>query len=167
MPADVVFKKLLHPYACNVSCIFHSYQDFTQTVASIMSFGFGVGDFLAGASLAYKLYQTLSETQGSSGEYQSLTAKLLVVHKVLLQVEQLRAANQLAQSTLNAILFLTNGMNEAIGEFMTTIEQYRESLQNGGSGNVVKDIFYKGKWAIKAPEVGLSEMPRRSLQDIL
>ncbi|GKZ26891.1 hypothetical protein AbraIFM66951_012042 [Aspergillus brasiliensis] len=117
-----------------------------------MSFGFGVGDFLAGASLAYKLYQTLSETQGSSKDYQSLTAKLLVVHKVLLQVEQLRAANQLAQSTLNAILFLTNGMNEAIGDFMTTVELYRESLQDGGSGNAIKDIFYKGKWAIKAPE---------------
>jgi hypothetical protein len=58
-----------------------------------MSFGFSVGDLIAGASIAYKLYQTLSEYQGASKEYQSLTAKLLIVHKILLQVEQLRAAN--------------------------------------------------------------------------
>ncbi|KAL4768732.1 hypothetical protein BDW60DRAFT_219485 [Aspergillus nidulans var. acristatus] len=105
-----------------------------------MSFGFSVGDLIAGASIAYKLYQTLSEYQGASKEYQSLTAKLLIVHKILLQ------------STLNGILFLTNGMNGAISECTTRLEQYRESLRVSGSANALKDIYMKSKWALQMSE---------------
>ncbi|KAL3431279.1 hypothetical protein BDV09DRAFT_188560 [Aspergillus tetrazonus] len=97
-----------------------------------MSFGFSVGDVIAGASLAYKLYQILSETRGASREYQSLMTKLLIVHKVLLQVEQLRAANQLAQSTLNAILFFNERDERGNWRMHEQIRQYWESLQSNG-----------------------------------
>ena len=59
-----------------------------------MSFGFSVGDFLAVAELAYKLGKALSDTKGAAKEYQELITELNVVHKVLLQVDDLRAANQ-------------------------------------------------------------------------
>ncbi|KAE8138588.1 hypothetical protein BDV38DRAFT_292185 [Aspergillus pseudotamarii] len=113
-----------------------------------MSFGFSVGDFLAGAQLAHKLCQSLSYAKGASKEFQDLTRELFTTHRVLLQVEQLRACNQLTQSTLNAILFLAAGINEAMEEFMMGWDHYRDSLQRGGSGNRIKDIFRKGKWSI-------------------
>jgi hypothetical protein len=71
-----------------------------------MSLGFSVGDILGGASLAYQLCNALSETKGSSRDYQQLIAELNVVHKILIQVEQLRVSNQLAQATLNALTAL-------------------------------------------------------------
>jgi hypothetical protein len=116
-----------------------------------MSFGFSVGDILSGATLAYRLYQSLSSTKGSAQEYRELIAELNVVHKVLMQVDQLRASNQLAQATLNAMLFIVNSASEAMETFILNNEGYGESLKAGGSGNVVKDGWRKGKWAYQMP----------------
>lgn len=116
-----------------------------------MSFGFSIGDFLAGASLAYKLSQSLSSATGSEKDYKDLIAELHVVHKVLLQVEDLRVSNQLAQATLNSRLFITNSATEAMEAFVHSIEPYRTSLSGSGSGNVAKDAWKKGKWALQMP----------------
>lgn len=117
-----------------------------------MSFGFGVGDFIAGASLAYKLYEALSDVRGSKRQFAQLSQELLVVHQVLSQVEQLRANNQLAHDTLNALLFLTNGISEAIEDFQPSLKQYEESLQEEGSGNRLKGLVKKGMWKFHMPD---------------
>ncbi|KAI1802395.1 hypothetical protein F4811DRAFT_401980 [Daldinia bambusicola] len=117
-----------------------------------MSFGFSVGDILAGAQLAYTLCKSLSEAKGSSSDYQELIAQLNVVHKVLIQVDELRAANQLAQATVNALLFTINATNEAIETFLIQYETYEDSLRRRGSGNIVKDVYKKGKWATQMPD---------------
>ncbi|GKZ94560.1 hypothetical protein AnigIFM59636_007935 [Aspergillus niger] len=116
-----------------------------------MSLGAGVGDILACASLAYKIYQELSEMNGVSEEYQALTSKLLIVHKLLLQVEKLRASNQLAQSTLNAIRFLTSRIGEAIGEFSTKLEKDSRASQAGEYGIALKNIFSKDFEKVPSP----------------
>lgn len=116
-----------------------------------MSFGFSVGDFLAGASLAYKLSQSLSSATGSQREYKDLIAELHVVHKVLLQVEDLRVSDELAQATLNSLLFIANSATEAMEAFIHDIEPYRTSLNGSGSGNAVRDFWMKGKWACHMP----------------
>lgn len=124
-----------------------------ETLISVaMSFGFSVGDFLAGATLAYTLGKALSDSQGSVHEYKELIAELNVVNKVLIHVEQLRATNQLAQSTVNALLFAVNASNEAIESFLHRQQAYIESFRDGGSGNIIKDVYRKGKWATVAPE---------------
>ncbi|KAI0850362.1 hypothetical protein F5Y00DRAFT_268494 [Daldinia vernicosa] len=117
-----------------------------------MSFGFSVGDILAGAQLAYTLGKALSDTKGASSDYQELISQLHVVHKVLIQVDQLRAANQLAQATINALLFTINSASEAIEKFLTQYENYEESLRQGGSGKILKDVYKKGKWATQMPD---------------
>ncbi|KAI1465809.1 uncharacterized protein F4812DRAFT_113077 [Daldinia caldariorum] len=117
-----------------------------------MSFGFSVGDILAGAQLAYTLCKSLSEIQGASNDYQELIAQLNVVHKVLVHVDELRAANQLPPATVNALLFTINTTNEAIDTFLTQYETYEESLRRGGSGNMVIDVYKKGKWATQMPD---------------
>ena len=75
--------------------------------------------------------------------------ELNVVHKVLLQVEQLRVSNQLAQATLNALLFTTNSAHEGMEVFLADYEKYRVSLREDESGNVLKDSWRKGKWAFE------------------
>lgn len=114
-----------------------------------MTFGFSVGDILGGASLACQLCNALSATRGSARDYQQLIAELNAVHKVLIQVEQLRVSNQLAQATLNALLFITNAANEAMEVFLVDHKAYAESLKQGGSGNLLKDGWRKGRWALQ------------------
>lgn len=117
-----------------------------------MSFGFSVGDFLAVAELAYQLSKALSDSTGATKQYQELIAILNIVHKVMLQVEELRAANQLAQATVNALLFTVNTTNVTMETFLDQHAAYGRSLKSGGSGNAVNDMFRKGRWAIQMPD---------------
>ena len=122
-----------------------------------MSFGFSVGDFLAGAQLAYTLGKALSDSHGASKQYQELIAELHVVHKVMLQVQELHAAKQLSIATVNALLFTINATNGVMEAFLDEHERYSKSLKRGGSRNSVKDFYWKGRWATSMPEkVGLS-----------
>lgn len=111
-----------------------------------MSFGFSVGDFLAGAQLAYTLCKALSDAKGSAKEFQELITELDVVHKVLLQVDQLRATNQLAQPTINALLFTVNSANETMESFLDQSQPYLDSLKAGGSRFPMVDAYRKMKW---------------------
>jgi hypothetical protein len=117
-----------------------------------MSFGFSVGDFIAVAQLAHTLLKALSDSKGAAREYQDLVAELNVVHKVLIQVDELRAANQLAQSTVNALLFAVNSVNVSMETFLDQHSAYEGSLKRGGSGNLVKDVYRKSKWAVEMPQ---------------
>ena len=117
-----------------------------------MSFGFSVGDFVATAQLAYTLGTALSDSKGAAKVYKDLIAELNVVHKVLLQVDELRAANQMAKATVNALLFTVNTTNVVMETFLDEHEGYEKSLRSGGSGNTVKDIYKKGKWATQMPD---------------
>ncbi|RAK84796.1 hypothetical protein BO79DRAFT_221389 [Aspergillus costaricaensis CBS 115574] len=127
-----------------------------------MSLGTGVGDILACARHAYKLYQEMSKVHGSSREYWTLSSRLLTVHKVLLQVEQLRAAYQLTQSTLNAIRFLASKMSEAINGFVNRLEGIRAS-QAKGFGLVLKYIVSTGKSSSEMTDERLSSILHSNL----
>lgn len=69
-----------------------------------MSFGFGVGDFIAGAQLASKLCEILSDSGESVQEYQELITKLSAVQSVLDRVKELCTTRQPPQATTNALL---------------------------------------------------------------
>lgn len=81
------------------------------------TFGFSVGDFLAGAELAIKLSKALSDSSGAGREYRELMAELNVIHKVLLQVDQLSTSNKLGKPTMNAIAFATRNVNQKMTSF--------------------------------------------------
>ncbi len=115
------------------------------TLVCIMSFGFSVGDFLAGAALAYNTYKALSDREGSSKQYRELITSLNIVHKILLQVEQIRVSSTFAQPTLNALLVTVNSANECMVSFLTKHEKYADSLSDGGSGNTITYTFRKVK----------------------
>jgi len=116
-----------------------------------MSFGFAVGDIIAGATLAYNVCSALLDATGSKQEYHDTIASLNVVHKVLLQVEQLRVSNSLSQATLNALLFAVNSANDSMNSFLTKHQKYGTSFRKGGSGNAVVDMGRKVMWAVQMP----------------
>jgi hypothetical protein len=132
-----------------------------------MSFGFSVGDFIAGAQLAYKLCKAVSDVKGSAKELQELVTQLDVVHKVLIQVDQLRATNQLAQPTVNALLFVVNTANETMGSFLHQNQPYFESLKAGGSGFSATDAYRKLKWPMQMPNRVFTVTPFQSHRDTI
>jgi len=91
-----------------------------------MSFGFSVGDFLAGAKLIADLTRALSASKGASMEYQQLILDLQVVEITLVQIDQMRLASQLNTSALNALCWIAQSTATSIADFMQRTKKYQE-----------------------------------------
>ena len=113
-----------------------------------MSFGFSAGDFIAAATLVSRLVIALSESSGSSHEYQQIIQDLASVHRTLLQVEQMKQANQLSQSAVNALKHEVDSARKPVEDFLGKTEKYRKALQAGGSGSGLKDSWRKIGWSL-------------------
>lgn len=113
-----------------------------------MSFGFSMGDIVRAATLVPKLILALSDSSGSTHEYQQTVQDLACVHRTLLQVEQIRQASILNQSTINALLHEVNDTKKTVLEFLEKASKYRKTLQKGGSGSSVEDSWRKIGWSL-------------------
>lgn len=113
-----------------------------------MSFGYSIGDFIAGANLSYRLIKALSETQGASTEYQEAIAELATLQQTFLQVSQLRASKTLPQATINGASEIVMSSMELIGAFLAKTQKYRERLCGKGNGNKVSDSWQKMGWVL-------------------
>ncbi|KFY85218.1 hypothetical protein V500_08610 [Pseudogymnoascus sp. VKM F-4518 (FW-2643)] len=79
-----------------------------------MSFGYSIGDFIAGANLSYRLLQALSSSQGPSQEYQEALIEIGAIHQAFLQKmgwvlfkkDELRALKDALHLNLNSISVL-------------------------------------------------------------
>jgi len=127
-----------------------------------MSFGFSVGDFIAGAELVVKVVEAFSKTKGASSEYQSLVSDLNISQRTLLQLQSMQGENIFCQGTLNEIKYLVESGKKDMDEFLKRNEKYQESLRDGGSGSAVKDGIRKIGWSFSRPKV-VKEL-RSSLQ---
>ncbi|KAI0154207.1 hypothetical protein GGR57DRAFT_492264 [Xylariaceae sp. FL1272] len=83
-----------------------------------MSFGFGVGDFIAGANLAHKLIRVMTESRGASIEYQEALAELCGIQQVFIQITQLSRNDILPKSTLNALAQIIMPSMAIIADFL-------------------------------------------------
>lgn len=114
-----------------------------------MSFGFSVGDFIAGAELAYKLIRALSETQGATMEYQEAIQELGCIQQTFLHVGHMRASNLFSQATLNAIACMVHSSKEIMARFLEKTEKYRRSLSGtGGTSSRAADSWRKIGWSL-------------------
>ncbi|KFZ10860.1 hypothetical protein V501_05004 [Pseudogymnoascus sp. VKM F-4519 (FW-2642)] len=78
-----------------------------------MSFGYFIGDFIAGANLSYKLFKALSCSRGASQEYQEAVMEISAIHQAFLQMgwaffgtEELKALKDALHLKLNSISVL-------------------------------------------------------------
>jgi hypothetical protein len=98
-----------------------------------MSFGYSVGDFIAGANLTYRLIRALSASQGASIEYQEAMVELGAIQQAFLQVSQMRASSILSQATINAASHIIISSLEIIGRFLDKSQKYQRRLSGGDS----------------------------------
>ncbi|KAI1758636.1 hypothetical protein GGR53DRAFT_516411 [Hypoxylon sp. FL1150] len=97
-----------------------------------MSFGFSIGDFIAGADLAYKLIRVMSETRGASIEYQEALAELCGIQQTFMQITQLGRSEILPKATLNALAQISMPSMTIIADFLDRTKHYQSKLTKGG-----------------------------------
>lgn len=113
-----------------------------------MSFGYGIGDFIAGANLSYRLIKALSESQGASLEYQEAIAEIASLQQTFLQVSQMRASKTLSQATVNMAEVIVMSSMELIGGFLTKTHKYREQLCGRRSSSNASASWQKMGWVL-------------------
>jgi hypothetical protein len=87
-----------------------------------MSFGYSIGDFIAGANLSYRLVQALSDTQCASVEFREAPMELGCLQQTFLQVGRMLSNPNLSAATINAAAHIVLSSITLIGEFLTKTE---------------------------------------------
>ncbi|TLS26623.1 hypothetical protein PpBr36_05285 [Pyricularia pennisetigena] len=75
-------------------------------VYSAMSFGYSVGDLIAGANMTHKLVRLMSGTSGASVEYQEAMAELCAMQDAFIQISKMHRVSDVRifpQATVNAV----------------------------------------------------------------
>lgn len=116
-----------------------------------MSFGFSVGDFLSAIHVVHSLYRVLSESTGSSIEYQQIIFELDCTHRIFVQLQDLCATNQLSQACINGIGVIVTSSVKLIEPFLRRIEKYRSSLSARRTASQAIVVWRKIGWSIHKP----------------
>ena len=95
----------------------------------LVPFGFGVGDFLAVADLAFKITVLLVEIKGASAGYKRLTADLEFTTQALNHVGRLQnPSNTLPISAMNAVSYGLSCFQRDLERLMEIVQKYRSSF---------------------------------------
>lgn len=137
-----------------------------------MSFGYSVGDFIAGAELTYKLIRILKDSQGASIEYQEAMMELNSMQEAFLRVSQLCNNPTVPRPTVNGVAQIVLSAMDILTTFLQKCHEYRKRLGTGVQyqlrrtrSDIVGDSWAKVGWALFKKEE-LKEL-RASLQSRL
>lgn len=109
------------------------------------AFGFSAGDFITGIKLVKDIIKALSDSKGSSKEYQEVIAELRNLETALKLVkEQYNQTRPTGQRT--ALRQALEDCHTIIDEFLMSIYKYNDHLLSGGSKNKWKDALRKIQW---------------------
>lgn len=109
-----------------------------------MSFGFGVGDFIAVGKLVTDIVLALKDSGGSRTEYQDLVRELECLRTGLIHLDKLTATG--ASPNLTAIKYTALSCRRPLEEFLTKMSKYDGSLGIRPKGNPIKGVIDKIKF---------------------
>lgn len=128
---------------------------------ALVAFTFGsLGDIIAIVDLLNQVRKALSDSTGSSAEYQALLISLDIFYDTLLAVQDIFAPTPPSQR--HALLpSLQNAHRQALSvshallkDVRARIMKYQASLRKGGSGSMMRDSWRKIGWALfQKPEL--------------
>ncbi|KAL8365584.1 hypothetical protein RB595_004414 [Gaeumannomyces hyphopodioides] len=98
-----------------------------------MSFGFGVGDFLAVGKLIFDITSCLKDIGGAKSEYQDLVIELDCLQKALSDIENLR---DLGSNPIRAdsIRYTVLACKRPLDDFLVRLRKYEGTLGSGSTG---------------------------------
>ncbi|KAK3322213.1 hypothetical protein B0H66DRAFT_194806 [Apodospora peruviana] len=92
-----------------------------------MSFGYSVGDVIAGANLSYRLLRVMADSKGASAEYQEAILELGVMQQAFMQVSQMKR-NVIPEATVNAATHIVMSSIDLIAKFLDRTKKYQQRL---------------------------------------
>ncbi|CAH0016426.1 unnamed protein product [Clonostachys rhizophaga] len=93
-----------------------------------MSFGYSVGDFIAGANITYRLIRILADSSGASEEYQEAMLELSAMQQAFLQVSQMTQNPVIPQATVNSASHIVMSAMDIISHFLDRSRRYQKKL---------------------------------------
>lgn len=103
-----------------------------------MSFGYGVGDCLAVATLAWQVYKSCRDAPES---FSNIQIEVLSLHAVLKEVEESLPDQQLTTSRQHSLATISQGCEAVLRDLKALIDRY-ESL-----GSKSKRTWDRMKWS--------------------
>jgi hypothetical protein len=114
-----------------------------------MSFGFSIGDFIAGSKLVADTWGLLKDGTGSAADYQSLVLLRRNLGAILEVAQREFKATRPLPSILNAVEEEIRQTTSLLQKFDKLTKKYHESLSTiGGSGKKAKDVQRKLQWGL-------------------
>jgi hypothetical protein len=114
-----------------------------------------IGDIISVSLLVKDILLALDDVRGSASEYQAVIRELHILDIALLRVEKLvqtqqtspdiEALHETARKTVNAC-------RGSVSKFVESIKRYKNSLTDGGSGNMLKDTARKLQWRLSSKD---------------
>ncbi|KAF5602442.1 ABC transporter transmembrane domain protein [Fusarium subglutinans] len=95
-----------------------------------MSFGYSVGDVIAGANLTYRLIRIMADTEGGSDEYVEAMSELAAMQQAFLQISEIRNHKMLPPATVNAASHIVLSSMDTIAKFLERTKQYQRRLED-------------------------------------
>ncbi|KAI6522726.1 hypothetical protein MCOR10_005539 [Pyricularia oryzae] len=108
-----------------------------------MSFGYSVGDLIAGANMTNKLIRIMSGTSGARIEYQEAMAELCAMQDAFIQISRMHRASDVRlfpQATVNAVSVIVIQSIDTIGKFLKRTKSYHKAIGRGEACGV------EGSW---------------------
>lgn len=125
-----------------------------------MSFGYSVGDALAGANLTYRVFRIMADSKGASIEYHEAMSELSAMQQAFLQVEEVRKNKMLPPATINAVSHIVLSSIDIIASFLDRTKMYQKQLEDSRHSGI-QNSWYKVGWTLyKSDEL-------KSLRDTL
>ncbi|KAJ3519499.1 hypothetical protein NM208_g14107 [Fusarium decemcellulare] len=112
-----------------------------------MSFGYSVGDVIAGANLTYRLIRIMADTKGGSVEYLEAMSELSAMQQAFLQISQIRSHEMLPPATVNAASHIVLGSMDIIAKFLERSKHYQRQLENPRA-STFQGSWYKVGWSL-------------------
>jgi hypothetical protein len=112
-----------------------------------MSFGFGVGDFIAVSVLIKGIVSSLKACGGSASAYQEVQLELSGLQSALTRIEHLKGIS--AQTpAINAIKVAALNSQHMLQEFRDRLQKYKTGLERGMSRGRMMDSTKKIQWVL-------------------
>jgi len=114
-----------------------------------MSFGYGVGDLITVATIAWKISVALRSTKGASESYNSLIQEIECTAQLLYQTGKLLETAGLSASTENSISHGLSLCHSNLLRLRMIVEKYQESFETLATAPA-KQKNWNSMWGLKA-----------------
>ncbi|KAH6974926.1 hypothetical protein BKA56DRAFT_589775 [Ilyonectria sp. MPI-CAGE-AT-0026] len=112
-----------------------------------MSFGYSVGDVIAGANLTCRLIGIMRETKGASVEYLEAMSELSAMQQAFIQIREIRSHGMLPAATVNAASHIALSSMETIAKFLERTKHYQRQLEDPRAPTF-QNSWYKVGWTL-------------------